>query len=189
MERDLTNAIWTIDPDFSSDDDYYYYGNGKENYYEPNMGPFLYMNVDDSFYPTTPVYISQNLFNADDNWEFITFDIEFEPKDTSAVRVYDDGEIRRKISLNTIFNGIKIINEAGTQSFYLPLPDEDNEWTNDVNIQCVSVLNGLIYITTEERVYKKNPIIIIIITKNMREFMLLTPKTLPYMQLQDLFHV
>lgn len=155
MERDLTNAIWTIDPDFSSDDDYYYYGNGKENYYEPNMGPFLYMNVDDSFYPTTPVYISQNLFNADDNWEFITFDIEFEPKDTSAVRVYDDGEIRRKISLNTIFNGIKIINEAGTQSFYLPLPDEDNEWTNDVNIQCVSVLNGLIYITTEERVYKK----------------------------------
>lgn len=155
MERDLTNAIWTIDPGFSSDYDYYY-GYRDENYYQPNIGYFLYMNVDDSFYPTTPVFISQNLFNADDNWEFITFDIDFEPRDTSDIREYNDGEIRRKIYLRTIYKGIKIINDAGAQSFYLPLPDKVDESTSDVDIQRVSVLNGLIYILTSEYVYKIN---------------------------------
>lgn len=155
MERDLTNAIWTIDPGFSSDYDYYY-GYRDENYYQPNIGYFLYMNVDDSFYPTTPVFISQNLFNADDNWEFITFDIDFEPRDTSDIREYNDGEIRRKIYLRTIYKGIKIINDAGAQSFYLPLPDKVDESTSNVDIQRVSVLNGLIYILTSEFVYKKN---------------------------------
>jgi hypothetical protein len=154
-ERDFTNAVWTKDPDFSSNNDYYYYYE-EENYYEPNIGAFLYMNVDDSFYPTTRVFVSQNLFNADDNWEYITFDIEFEPRDTSDAREYGDGEVRRKIYLKTIYKGIKIINDAGAQSFYITLPDEENEWTSDVSIQSVSVLNGLIYILTSEYVNKNN---------------------------------
>ena len=151
IERDLTNAIWTIDPDFSSD----YYDYDDENYYQPNMAAFYYVNVDNSFYPTTRVLISQNLFNADDNWEFISFDIEFEPRDTTDAREYEDGEVRRKIYLRTIFKAIKIINEAGAESFYLPLPNKDeNEWTSSVEIESVSVLNGLLYILTTEYVYK-----------------------------------
>ena len=46
------------------------------------------------------------------------------------------------------------MNEEGTVLAYLKMPDKDNEQTTDVQIMTVSVLNGLIYIITNETVRK-----------------------------------
>lgn len=143
IERDYSNATWEIDPD---------YGNGSS--YQPNVGQFIYLNVDKSFYPTTPIFISQNLFNDDDNWEFLSLDIQFTPSDTSDIfRYYDDGvEIeRRRISMKTVVEGIKIMNNEGTQLGYLPVQNKSDEYTTDIDLKYVSVLNGLVYIQTEEK--------------------------------------
>lgn len=145
MILDCTNATWTKDPDYSSYSDY-----------EPNVCSFLYMNIDESFYPTTRVLISQNLFNNDDNWEYITFDIDVEQRGPSEAFKYGDGVVRRVYNLRYIYKGIVIMNSVGSQLFYLPLSNEENEWTSNVDIQNVSVLNGLIYILTSEDVKETN---------------------------------
>ena len=139
LERDYSNATWEIDPD---------YGNGIS--YEPNVGQFVYLNIDKSFYPTTPIIISQNLFNDDDNWEFLSFDVQFIPSDTIMYGYTDDGVERRRISMKTVVEGIKIMNNEGTQLGYLPVKNKSDEYTTDIDLTYVSVLNGLVYIQTEE---------------------------------------
>ena len=140
LERDFSNTTWEIDPD---------YDGGIS--YQPNVGQFVYLNVDKSFYPTTPIIISQNLFNDDDNWEYLSLDVQFTPSDTSEIyRYYDDGVERRRISMKTVVKGIKIMNSEGTQLGYLPVQDQSNEYTTGIELRYVSVLNGLVYIQTEE---------------------------------------
>lgn len=143
LELDLTNATWTKDTEYGSPDVYYY----------PNIGKYQYMNVDQSFYPTAPVFVSQNLFNNDDYWEYLSYDVDYIP------RYYDpwtdsEGVVRREVYFRTIVKGIKVMNEEGTVLAYLKMPDEDNEQTTGVQIMTVSVLNGLIYIITDETVRK-----------------------------------
>ena len=138
LERDYTNTTWEIDPDYDSGISY-----------QPNVGQFVYLNIDKSFYPTTPIIISQNLFNDDDNWEFLSFDVQFTPSDTSNIYSYDEVE-RRRINMKTVYKGIKIMNSEGTQLGYLPVQDQSNEYTTDIDLRYVSVLNGLVYIQTEE---------------------------------------
>ena len=145
LDIDLTNATWTRDMEYGSNDVYYY----------PNIFKYQYMNVDQSFYPTAPVFVSQNLFNNDDYWEYMSFDIEYSP------RYYEpwtdsEGVVRREAYNRTIYKGIKIMNEAGTVLAYLKMPDEDNELTTYIEIKTLSILNGLIYITTDEYVSKEN---------------------------------
>ena len=139
IERDYSNATWEIDPD---------YGSGIS--YKPNVGQFVYLNIDKSFYPTTPIIISQNLFNDDDNWEFLSFDVQFIPSDTSDIYYYDDGAERRRIIMKTVYQGIKIMNSEGTQLGYLPVQNKSDEYTKKIELGYVSVLNGLVYIQTEE---------------------------------------
>ena len=143
---DLSNATWTKDTEYFSDDDDYY----------PNISRCQYMNVDQSFYPTPYFFVSQNLFNNDEYWEYISFDIEFTPAYYYQPWTDSDGVIRREVYLRSIYKGIKIMNEAGTVLAYLPVPDKDNEITTELEIESVSVLNGLIYITTYEYVRKEN---------------------------------
>jgi hypothetical protein len=139
LERDYSNATWEIDPD---------YGSGIS--YKPNVGQFVHLNVDKSFYPTTPIFISQNLFNDDDNWEFLSFDVQFIPSDTIMYGYTDDGVERRRISMKTVVEGIKIMNSEGTQLGYLPVQNKSDEYTTNIDLTYVSVLNGLVYIQTEE---------------------------------------
>ena len=139
LERDYSNASWEIDPD---------YGSGIS--YKPNVGQFVHLNVDKSFYPTTPIIISQNLFNDDDNWEFLSFDVQFIPSDTIMYGYTDDGVERRRISMKTVVEGIKIMNSEGTQLGYLPVQNKSDEYTTNIDLTYVSVLNGLVYIQTEE---------------------------------------
>ncbi len=143
LDLDLTNATWTKDTEYGSPDVYYY----------PNIGKYQYMNVDQSFYPTAPVFVSQNLFNNDDYWEYLSYDIDFIPRYYDPWTDYE-GVVRREVYFRTIVKGIKVMNEEGTVLAYLKMPDEDNEQTTGVQIMTVSVLNGLIYIITDETVRK-----------------------------------
>lgn len=47
------------------------------------------------------------------------------------------------------------MNEAGNVLVNFEMPDKDGEQTKEVEIETISVLNGLIYITTSERVEKE----------------------------------
>ena len=143
LDLDLTNATWTKDTEYGSPDVYYYH----------NIGKYQYMNVDKSFYPTAPVFVSQNLFNNDDYWEYLSYDIDFIPRYYDPWTDYE-GVVRREVYFRTIVKGIKVMNEEGTVLAYLKMPDKDNEQTTDVQIMTVSVLNGLIYIITNETVRK-----------------------------------
>ena len=150
LERDYSNATWEIDPDY-----------GGSSSIQLNVGQFVYMDVDKSFYPTTPVIISQNLFNNDDNWEYLSFDIQSTPYDTSGIyRDYDyetGTEVeRREIRMRTVYKGIKIMNSEGTQLGYLPVQNKQDEYTVRITIETVSVLNGLVYILTEEEADNDN---------------------------------
>ena len=144
-ELDSTNAIWTKDLDYSVNNGYYKY--------ELNLEGFLYQDIDNSFYPTTPIYASQNIFNDDDNWEYLIADIELTPRYSDGW-ICDDWEIRRRVDQSRTFKGIKIMNDKGSQLAYVTLPDEDKEKTTYLRVNSVSALNGKIYILTSEDVQK-----------------------------------
>ena len=63
---------------------------------------------------------------------------------------------RREIRMRTVYKGIKIMNSEGTQLGYLPVQDKQDEYTVSIKIEAVSVLNGLVYIQTEEDAYNDN---------------------------------
>ena len=144
-ELDSTNAIWTKDLDYSVNNGYYKY--------ELNLEGFLYQDIDNSFYPTTPIYASQNIFNDDDNWEYLIADIELTPTYSDGW-ICDDWEIRRRVDQSRTFKGIKIMNDKGSQLAYVTLPDEGKEKTTYLRVNSVSALNGKIYILTSEDVQK-----------------------------------
>ena len=144
-ELDSTNAIWTKDLDYSVNNGYYKY--------ELNLEGFLYQDIDNSFYPTTPIYASQNIFNDDDNWEYLIADIELTPRYSDGW-ICDDWEIRRRVDQSRTFKGIKTMNDKGSQLAYVTLPDEDKEKTTYLRVNSVSALNGKIYILTSEDVQK-----------------------------------
>ena len=145
-ETDYTNAIWVKDPD--------YYRYSEDKYFRANAASFMYMNVDQSYYPTANIAISQNLFNVDDNWEYLSFDYELVPRDTGWIFTDEDGIYRREINRSYSYKGIKIMNNAGRQLAYLPIPNEQGEVTRYIYVESVSVLNGLVDIITEEDYYK-----------------------------------
>jgi len=147
-ETDYTNAIWVKDPD--------YYRYSEDKYFRANAASFMYMNVDQSYYPTANIAISQNLFNVDDNWEYLSFDYDLVPRDTGWIFTDEDRIYRREIYRSYSYKGIKIMNNDGRQLAYLPIPNEQGEVTNYIYVESVSVLNGLVYIITEEDYYKDN---------------------------------
>lgn len=144
-ELDTTNAVWTKDLDFSIANDY--------EPYSMNLSGFLYQDIDGSFYPTTVVYASQNIFNNDDNWEFLTFDIEM-TRHPGDGYICDDQVVRRRVQQSGYIKGLRILNDKGEQLTYIGIPDANDERTTYVRINTVSVLNGLVYILTSEDVQK-----------------------------------
>ena len=144
-ELDTTNAVWTKDLDFSIANDY--------EPYSMNLSGFLYQDIDGSFYPTTVVYASQNIFNNDDNWEFLTFDIEM-TRHPGDGYICDDQVVRRRVQQSGYIKGLRILNDKGEQLTYIGIPDANDERTTYVRINTVSVLNDLVYILTSEDVQK-----------------------------------
>lgn len=142
-ELDTTNAVWTKDLDYSVENGYYQY--------EPNLEGFLYQDIDKSFYPTTTIYASQNIFNDDDNWEYLISDIELTPSFGDGW-ICDDWVIRRSVNQSRKYKGIKVMNNKGSQLAYISLPDEKDQITTYLRVNSVSVMNGLIYILTTEDV-------------------------------------
>lgn len=142
-ELDTTNAVWTKDLDYSVENGYYQY--------EPNLEGFLYQDIDKSFYPTTAIYASQNIFNDDDNWEYLISDIELTPSFGDGW-ICDDWVIRRSVNQSRKYKGIKVMNNKGSQLAYISLPDEKDQITTYLRVNSVSVMNGLIYILTTEDV-------------------------------------
>ena len=51
------------------------FSDNSDSGYEPTLLSFEYRDVDNSYYPTSKVMISQNLFNSDDKWEYIVADV------------------------------------------------------------------------------------------------------------------
>ncbi len=144
-ELDTTNAVWTKDLDYSVENGYYQY--------EPNLEGFLYQDIDNSLYPTTTIYTSQNIFNDDNNWEYLISDIVLSPRFSDAW-ICDDWVIRRRVNQYRTFKGIKVMNDKGLQLAYISIPDEKEEKTTYLRVNSVSVLNGKIYILTSEDVQK-----------------------------------
>lgn len=144
-ELDTTNAVWTKDLDYSINNGYYKY--------ELNLEGFLYQDIDNSFYPTTTIYASQNIFNDDNNWEYLICDIELTPRYSDGW-ICDDWVIRRSVNQSRTLKGIKVMNDKGSQLAYISLPDEKEEKTTYLRVNSVSVLNGKIYILTSEDVQK-----------------------------------
>ncbi|MBP5646917.1 MAG: T9SS type A sorting domain-containing protein [Bacteroidaceae bacterium] len=144
-EFDFTNAVWTKDLDYSL-------ANGYEQYALYLRG-FLYQDIDNSFYPTSTVYASQNIFNDDDNWEYLTIDVEPTARRGDAW-MDNEGTVRRSVNQSTTVKGIKIMNDKGIQSAYIDIPDEEEEKTAQIWVNSVCVLNGLVYILTSEDVRK-----------------------------------
>lgn len=142
-ELDTSNAVWTKDLDYSVENGYYQY--------EPNLEGFLYQDIDNSFYPTTTIYASQNIFNDDDYWEYLIADIELTPRFGDGW-ICDDWIIRRSVNQSRKYKGLKVMNSNGTQLAYISLPDEKDEKTTYLRVNSVSVMNGLVYILTSEDV-------------------------------------
>lgn len=142
-ELDTTNAVWTKDLDYSVENGYYQY--------EPNLEGFLYQDIDNSFYPTTTIYASQNIFNDDDNWEYLIADIKLIPRFGDGW-ICDDWVIRRSVNQSRKYKGLKVMNSKGSQLAYISLPDEKDENTTYLRVNSVSVMNGLVYILTSEDV-------------------------------------
>ncbi len=142
-ELDTTNAVWTKDLDYSVENGYYQY--------EPNLEGFLYQDIDNSFYPTTTIYASQNIFNDDDNWEYLIADIELIPRFGDGW-ICDDWVIRRSVNQSRKYKGLKVMNSKGSQLAYISLPDEKDQITTYLRVNSVSVMNGLVYILTSEDV-------------------------------------
>ena len=144
-ELDFTDAVWTKDMDYSL-------ANGYEQYALYLKG-FIFQDIDNSFYPTSAIYASQNIFNDDENWEFLTIDVEL-TQSRGDGRMYDDGTVRRSVNQSLSVKGIKIMNDQGTQLAYINIPDEEEAKTTQIGVNSVTVLNGMVYLLTSEDVQK-----------------------------------
>ena len=144
-ELDPTNAVWTKDMEYSL-------ANGYEQYSLYLKG-FLYQDIDNSFYPTSTVYASQNIFNDDDNWEFLTVDVELTAYRSDGW-MDDKGTVRRSVNQSCTVKGIKIMNDKSSQLAYINIPDEEEEKTTQIWVNSVCKLNGMVYILTSEDVQK-----------------------------------
>lgn len=110
--------------------------------------------MDQSFYPTTDIVASQNIFNNDANWEYIVFDFELEANPYQPWYDEEDQVARREVYQSRTYKGMKIMSSTGAMLAYIEAPDERGEKTLGVEINSVAVVNNLVYILTMEWIRK-----------------------------------
>ena len=145
VETDMSDVTWTKDLEYSKNQGYQ-----EKDYY---LASFKYQDIDKSFYPTNELFASQNIFDDNTDWEYILFDMEFLKKAGSAQK-YSDEKYRREIDVRPYHKGMKIMNDKNAELTYIKIPDKEDEHTMYINILFISLINGTLYIQTEEDVMK-----------------------------------
>lgn len=132
--------------------------------YEPTLLSFIYRDVDNSYYPTSLVYLSQNIFNTDSRWEYVVADVEFSDKPEPESEYSVDGVSHRHVVRTKIIKGFKIMNENGTEVAYCKVPDDKshNEFTTEIEGYYIARIDGMLYMATIEIVGRT--------TDNRREY-------------------
>ena len=90
------------------------FSDNSDSGYEPTLLSFEYRDVDNSYYPTSKVMISQNLFNSDDKWEYIVADVDFLDTPDQGSESSKDDMTYRHITRIKVIKGFKIMNQDGT---------------------------------------------------------------------------
>lgn len=142
---DYSEAVWTKDLDYSRKDGY--------EEFTCYLEPFIYQDLDNSVYPASEIYASQNIFNNDTKWEYMILNAEYYATRSDG-REYPDGKIRRTVYNQTYFTSINIIDDEGRELLNIPLTGKEDEFTISINIKTVAIIDGFSYILTQEVVRK-----------------------------------
>ena len=146
-EYDFSNATWVKDLSYTKQ------VMGDYNEYVCLIQDFRFQNLDESFFPNSNIFVSQNIFNKDSEWEFILIDAENYREYGNAQGRFEDEAVRRPVYQKPIIKGYIIMNSNGDQILYIPVPDKDDEHTVGTEIKQVSVMDGIAYINVFEAVY------------------------------------
>jgi len=146
IEYLLENATWTKDLDYSR--------KAVSNYNEfaCTVQSIRFQNLDSSFFPNNSIVVSQNIFNKDSEWEYIMTDVECY-QDFGTAMSCEDGVVRRLVHQTPIIKGYIIMNSKGDKVLYIPVPDKEGEYTLGAEIELVSEMDGIIYMSVREVVY------------------------------------
>ncbi|MBO4499972.1 MAG: hypothetical protein J5732_06945 [Bacteroidaceae bacterium] len=127
---------------------YYHY----HQEYENALLAFLYQDPDNSFYPTSGVAISQNIFNSDDNWEYVMLDVEINEKEMIYEDYWWDGVKSKYVEQVKNIKGFKIMNQTGNQIAYIPIAElkNPNKVIEEVHGYALVRIGSLLYMTTME---------------------------------------
>lgn len=143
---DLSETVWAKDLDYSKNEGY--------EEYTCYPAPFIFQDIDNSFYPTTEIYASQNIFNNDNKWEYLLFNAEYHVTRSDGCE-YPDEKFRRSVYNRPYFTSISIIDDEGNELMKIPLADKKkDEYTTYIYIKSVAMIDGLLYIMTQENVRK-----------------------------------
>ena len=134
------------------------YSDDSNSGYEPTLLSFVYRDVDNSYYPTSRVMISQNLFNSDDKWEYIVADVDFMDTPDKGSEYSDDDKTYRHITRIKVIKGFKIMNQDGTELAYCKVPDnnKNSQFTIDIQGYYIAKIDGMLYMSTLEKVGHKD---------------------------------
>ena len=123
-----------------------------ESGYDPTLLSFAYRDVDNSYYPTSKVMISQNLFNSDDKWEYIVADVDFMDKPENDSEYSDQGVSYRHVVRIKVIKGFSIMNQDGTQLAYCSMPDNSghHQYTTEIEGYFIAKIDGMLYMSTLE---------------------------------------
>lgn len=122
-------------------------------YTDPLLG-FYYQDPDNSFYPTATIMASQNVFNSDDNWEYVLLDIENKERAEIVDGSYFGDDIQRKqVEQTKTIKGYKIYNQNG-MILNIPVAEikNENKYIEDAYGYNLVKFDGLLYMTTIEMV-------------------------------------
>ncbi len=134
------------------------YSTATNSGYEPTLLSFAYRDVDNSYYPTSKIFVSQNLFNTDNKWEYILVDVDFidTPEDDS--KYSDQGVYHRHVVRTKVIKGIRIMNQDGTELAYCKVPDDKShgQFTMEITGYYIARIDGMLYMSTLELVGRKD---------------------------------
>lgn len=126
--------------------------------YEPTLLSFEYRDVDNSYYPTSKVMISQNLFNSDDKWEYIVADVDFLDTPDQGSESTKDDMTYRHITRIKVIKGFKIMNQDGTELAYCKMPDSEQhgQYTKEITGYYIAKIDGMLYMSTLELIGRRD---------------------------------
>lgn len=134
------------------------FSDNSDSGYEPTLLSFEYRDVDNSYYPTSKVMISQNLFNSDDKWEYIVADVDFLDTPDQGSESTKDDMTYRHITRIKVIKGFKIMNQDGTELAYCKMPDSEQhgQYTKEITGYYIAKIDGMLYMSTLELIGRRD---------------------------------